>query len=204
MTTAVETPIKQTLAPAGRWTVDPRHSAVEFSVKHLMIATIKGRFGDFEGALDVQEMTGDVHGHGVVKVESIDTAEPGRDGHLLSADFFDVERFPEIRFTVRRIEPVAGNRFRVHGQVMVRGVRRELSLDAIVSAVARDPVGDERLALDLTGALSRKDFGLRWNQVVEAGPVAGDEVRLAISLSLVRQGDHVRVEERGGTGVWTA
>jgi polyisoprenoid-binding protein YceI len=190
MTTAVETPTRQTVAPAGRWTVDPRHSAVEFAVKHLMIATIKGRFREFEGAMEVQGATGDVRGHGVVKVESIDTAEPTRDDHLLSSDFFDVERFPEIRFTVREVEPIEEGRYRVHGAVRIRGVRRELTLDAIVSGPARDPWGDERLALDLSGVLNRKDFGLRWNQVVDAGPVAGDEVRLAISLSLVRQGDH--------------
>jgi polyisoprenoid-binding protein YceI len=190
MTTAVETPIRQTIAPAGRWTVDPRHSVVEFAVKHLMIATIKGRFRDFEGALEVQEATGDVRGHGVVKVESIDTAEPSRDGHLLSSDFFDVEQFPEIRFTVRGVEPIEGSHYRVHGEVRIRGIRRKLTLDAIVGGTARDPLGDERLALDLTGVLNRKDFGLRWNQVVDAGAVAGDEVRLAVSLSLVRKGDH--------------
>jgi polyisoprenoid-binding protein YceI len=192
VTSAVETPIRQTVAPAGRWTVDPRHSVVEFAVKHLMIATIKGRFRDFEGALEVQATTGAVRGHGVVKVESIDTAEPKRDAHLLSSDFFDVEQFPEIRFTVRGVEPIEGGRHRVHGEVRVRGVRQELTLDAVVSGPARDPWGDERLALELTGVLNRKDFGLRWNQVVDAGPVAGDEVRLAISLSLVRQGDHSR------------
>jgi polyisoprenoid-binding protein YceI len=190
MTTAVEIPTKQAIARAGRWTVDPRHSVVEFAVKHLMIATVKGRFRDFEGALEVQETTGAVHGHGNVKVESIDTSEPGRDGHLLSSDFFDAERYPEIRFTLRGVEPIADSRYRVRGEVTIRGVRRELTLDAIASGTARDPQGDERLALDLTGSLKRKDFGLRWNQIVDAGPVAGDEVQLAISLSLVRQGDH--------------
>lgn len=190
MTTAIETPTRQTIAPAGRWTIDPRHSAVEFAVKHLVIATIKGRFRDFEGALEVQEVTGHVHGHGVVKVESIDTAEPRRDAHLLSPDFFDVDRFPEISFALREVEPVEGNRFRVHGVIKIRGVQRNLTLDAMVSDTARDPWGNERLAVDLTGCVSRKDFHLRWNQVVEAGPVAGDEVQLSLSLSLVRQADY--------------
>ena len=189
MTTAIQAPTRQTIAPAGRWVVDPRHSSVEFAVKHLVIATVKGRFRDFEGALEVQEVTGDVHGHGVVKVESIDTAEPSRDGHLLSPDFFDADRFPEISFTLRQVEPVEGNHHRLHGEVTIRGIRRELTLDAIVSGTARDPWGSERLAVDLSGRLSRKDFRLRWNQVVEAGPVAGDEIRLTLSLSLVRQDD---------------
>jgi polyisoprenoid-binding protein YceI len=187
MTTTTEIPISETIAPAGRWTLDPRHSAVEFAVKHLVIATVKGRFRDFEGAMEVQEVTGNVHGHGVVKVESIDTGEPDRDRHLLSPEFFDVDRFPEIRFTVREVEPVEGNRHRLRGEITIRGVRRELALDAVVSSTARDPWGNERIAVDLTGVLSRKDFGLRWNRVVDAGPVAGDEVRLSGSLSLVRQ-----------------
>jgi polyisoprenoid-binding protein YceI len=190
MTTATHTDTRQTLAPAGRWTVDPRHSAVEFAVKHLVIATIKGRFREFEGSLEVQPVTGKVHGHGFVKVESIDTAEPSRDGHLLSPDFFDVDRFPEITFGLSEVEPVEDSRYRVHGEIRIRGVRRKIALDAVVSDTARDPWGNERLAVDLTGSLSRKDFHLRWNQVVDAGPVAGDEVRLSLSLSLVQQADY--------------
>jgi polyisoprenoid-binding protein YceI len=187
MTTTIQAPTRQTLAPAGRWTVDPSHSSVEFAVKHLVIATIKGRFRDFEGDLEVQEATGDVQGHGVVKVESIDTSEPRRDSHLLSSDFFHVERFPDIGFTLREAEPVGENRYRLRGEITIRGARRALTLEATVSDTARDPWGNERIAIDLTGRLNRKDFGLQWNQVVEAGPVAGDEVLLELSLSLVRE-----------------
>jgi polyisoprenoid-binding protein YceI len=154
-----------------------------------VIATIKGRFRRFEGDLEVQQTTGDVQGHGVVKVESIDTSEQRRDSHLLSSDFFDVERFPDIAFTLRSAEPLGENRHRVHGEITIRGARRNLTLEATVSNTARDPWGYERIAIDLTGRLNRKDFGLRWNQVVEAGAVAGDEVLLSLSLSLVREND---------------
>ena len=187
MRTALEAPTSQTITPPGRWTVDPRHSVVEFAIKHLAIATIKGRFRDFEGALEVEDVTGEVRGHGIVKVESIDTAEPERDGHLLSPDFFDVDRFPEIRLVVRGVEPIEETRYRVLAEITIRGIRRKLMLDASVNGSARDPWGNERLSLDLVGSLNRKDFGLRWNQIVDAGPVAGAEVRLAASLSLIRR-----------------
>ena len=190
MTTATQPIAKQTIAPAGRWTVDPRHSAVEFAVKHLVVATIKGRFRDFEGAFEVQEATGDVHGLGIVKVESIDTAEPSRDGHLLSPDFFDVDRFPEITFGFRGVESVGDSRYRIPGEIKIRGVKRNITFDATVSGPVRGPWGNDRLAVDLTGTLNRKDFHLRWNQVVDAGPVAGDEVQLSLALSLVRQADY--------------
>lgn len=187
MSTTLEIPIRETIAPPGRWTVDPRHSAVEFSVKYVVITTIKGRFRDFEGAVEVQEVTGDIRGHGIVKVESIDTAEPERDRHLLSPDFFDVDQFPEIRLTTRATEPLGHKRFRVHAEIVIRGRSREIALDATVNGTTRDPWGSERLSLDLEGSLNRSDFGLRWNQVIDAGPIAGDEVRLTASLSLIRQ-----------------
>ena len=187
MTTSIQAPTPHTIAPAGRWSIDPRHSVVEFAVKHLVIATVKGRFRDFDGSLEVNPVTGDVRGHGIVKVESIDTAEPARDRHLLSADFFHVDRYPEIRFTLREVKPLGGDRHRVFGEITMRGARRQLRLDAAVSDTAVDPWGQERIAVDLTGSLNRKDFGLRWNQVVEAGPIAGDEVGISLSLSLVRQ-----------------
>lgn len=189
MSVAAQTPARQTIAPAGHWTVDPQHSVVEFAVKHLVIATIKGRFRDFEGSVEVNGVTDDVRGYGAVKVESIDTSEPSRDGHLLSRDFFDVERFPKIAFTLQDAEPIEGNHHRLYGEITIRGARRKLTLEATVSDTARDPWGSERVAIDLTGTLNRKDFGLRWNQVVEAGPVVGDEVQLMLSLSFVRESD---------------
>jgi polyisoprenoid-binding protein YceI len=187
MRTAFEVPTRETIAPPGRWTVDPRHSVGEFAIKHLAIATIKGRFRDFEGTLEVQEVTGEVRGHGIVRVESIDTAEPKRDGHLLSPDFFDVDQFPEIKLVVRGIEPIEETRYRVLAEITIRGIRRSLMLDANVNGTARDPWENEHLSLDLAGSLNRKDFGLRWNQIVDSGPVAGAEVRLAASLSLIRR-----------------
>src|SRR5215212_3205681 len=136
MSTPVGAPVRQAIAPWGRWTVDPQHSSVEFAVKHLVIATIKGRFRDFEGAMGIEQGTGHVRAHGVVRVESIDTDEAERDRHLLSPDFFDVDRFPEIRFSLLKVEPVEEDCYRVQGEITIHGVRRELSLEATVSGTA--------------------------------------------------------------------
>ncbi len=178
------------IASTGCWTVDPRHSSVEFAVKHLLIATVKGRFRDFEGALEIGDDPPSVRGHGIVNVESVDTGEPYRDNHLLSPDFFNVDIYPEIEFTLRRVEPVEGDHYRIVGEIMITGVTLELALDARLQGPARDPWGDERVALKLTGSLNRKAFGLTWDQLVEGdGAVVGDTVRLEIALSLVRQSE---------------
>ncbi|MGH2762102.1 MAG: YceI family protein [Thermoleophilaceae bacterium] len=187
MRTAVEKHTEHAIAPPGHWTIDPRYSAVEFAVKHLMIATVKGRFREFEGALTIQDVTGDVLAHGTVKVESLDTGDPQRDGHLLSPDFFDVDRHPEIRLALRALRETADGRYRLLCEITIRGVTRPITLEATVQGTARDPWGSERLALELKGELERSDFGLRWNQIVDAGPVAGDHVLLTIAPSLVRQ-----------------
>lgn len=178
----------RTIAPPGRWTVDPAHSSVEFAVKHLMIATVKGRFREFEGALQVAD-TDIVRGHGTVKVETLDSGDLQRDGHLLSSDFFDVDRHPEIRFTLRELEPDDELRWQALGEITIRGKTQPITLEATVTGRAHDPWGAERLALELTGELDRRDFGLSWNQVVDAGPIVGNRVRLTLALSLVRRSD---------------
>ena len=187
MSIVVEQHRAPAIAPTGRWTVDPRHSSVEFAVKHLLIATVKGRFRDFEGVLEIDDDPPGVRGHGIVNVESLDTGEPRRDNHLLSLDFFDADVYPEIAFALERIESIDDDRYRIVGEITIRGETREVALDATLGGHARDPWGNERMALELTGRLNRKDFGLSWNQLVEGGgAVVGDTVRLEIALSLVR------------------
>jgi polyisoprenoid-binding protein YceI len=192
MNTVLQPIAEPTIFPAGRWTVDPRHSSVDFAVKHLMIATIKGRFHDFEGALEVGEAGAEVRAHGTVKVESVDTGTPERDAHLLSPDFFDVDRYPEIRFLLLGFRATDGGGLRAIGELTMRGVTRQIVLEGAVGGTARDSSGGERLALELTGQLSRHDFGLRWNELLDGSSVVGDAVRVAIDLSLVRRA------ERGG------
>lgn len=175
------------IVPAGTWKVDPAHSRVEFAVKHMMIATVKGRFTAFDGAFTVDDEGEGARAFGTIDVGSIDTHEAQRDEHVRSPDFFDVERFPEIRFESKTIEHIDGATFRVVGDVTIKGVTREIVLEAVVEGVGRDPWGSERVALELRGELDRKDFGLRWNQALETGGVlVGDKVKLEIDIAAVK------------------
>jgi polyisoprenoid-binding protein YceI len=186
---AVQLPTEQrrTIVPAGTWKVDPAHSTVEFAVKHMMIATVKGRFTEFEGTLEVGDDPRGAKAFGTITVASIDTHEAQRDGHLRSVDFFDAERFPAIRFESKRIEYVEGALFRIVGDLTIRDVSRELDLEAAFQGAGRDPYGDDRVALEIRGEIDRKDFGLTWNQVLETGGfLVGDTVKLAVDISAVK------------------
>lgn len=172
--------------PAGTWNIDPSHSSIGFSVKHMVIATVRGSFQEFGGAL-VADESGAVTVTGTVQAASIDTNEPQRDAHLRSADFFDAEAHPQITFASTRVEPAAGDRYRIVGDLTIKGTTREASLDADILGSGVDPWGNERLALEATGEINRKDFGLNWNQVLETGGVlVGEKVKLTLDLSTVR------------------
>lgn len=186
MSTAFETITPPAPAPPGRWTVDPRHSTVEFEVKHLAITTVKGRFRDFEGALEVDE-AGGLRAHGSVRVDGLDTGAPERDAHLLSPDFFDAERHPLIRYALLAFRTDRGGRIRALGELTIRGVTRQTTLDATMAGPVRDPWGNRRISLQLDGAFDRRDYGLRWNGVLDGNQVVGDEVRVAIGLALVQR-----------------
>lgn len=174
------------IAPAGTWSVDPAHSGVEFAVKHMMIATVRGRFSDFEGSLEVAP-DGTVSGGGTVRAASIDTNEAKRDEHLRSADFFAVDEHPEITFVIDGVQPAGRDGYTIDGRLTIRGVTREARLDATVQGHGVDPWGNERLALELRGEVSRKEFGLTWNQALETGGVlVGDRVKIAVDVSAVR------------------
>jgi polyisoprenoid-binding protein YceI len=173
--------------PKGEWRVDPTHSSVEFEIKHMMIATVRGRFREFEGTLVAGETLAESRAWGVVKVASIDTNNEDRDAHLRSADFFDVERYPEIRFGSSRVESRGGPDFEVTGELTITDVTKEIALDATVEGVQRDPWGQERVGLSVRGSINRNDFGLRWQKALESGRfLLGDEVRLLVEVSAVR------------------
>jgi polyisoprenoid-binding protein YceI len=174
--------------PTGTWRVDPDHSSVEFEIKHMMIATVRGRFKEFEGTLVAAEDIADSRAYGTVKVASIDTNQPDRDAHLRSPDFFDAERYPEIRFESTRIEPHGGPEFRVVGNLTIRDVTREIELAATVEGAKRDPWGNERVGVAARGSINRTDFGLRWQQALETGGfLLGEEVKIHVDVSAVRQ-----------------
>lgn len=170
------------------YALDASHSTVEFVVRHLMISKVRGRFGTFAGTIGVPEGSDlpsfvDV----AVDVGSIDTHEDRRDAHLRSADFFDAERFPEMSFKSTRIEGNA-SKFRLIGDLTIRGTTREVALEGELEGRGADPWGGERIAYSAHGKIDRREFGLLWNQALETGGVVvGDEVRIELNVEAVLQ-----------------
>jgi polyisoprenoid-binding protein YceI len=174
-----------TLIPTGTYTVDPAHSRVGFSVKHLGIATVRGEFGTFEGSLELGE--DGATAHGTVQTASVDTNEPQRDEHLRSADFFDAERLPEIAFRSTEIRPVDEDTFAIVGDLTMHGITREIELEAEIQGSETDPWGNERVALEITGQLNRADFDMKFNQVLGSGNMlVSDKVKLGLDISAIR------------------
>lgn len=174
---------------AATWQIDPAHSQVGFEVTHLMFAKVRGRFRTMEGTLWLGPEGADSGSRveAVIQANSIDTANADRDAHLRSADFFDVERFPELRFTSRSVRRVAGGTVIASGDLTVRGVTRPADLAIQELGTQRDPWGHDRVAYSASTAIDRRDFGLTWNQALEAGGIAvGHEVRITLDIQAVR------------------
>jgi len=171
------------------WTIDSSHAEIGFAVRHLMIATVRGRFGAVSGTVTVDETNPrnskiDV----TVDVTSVDTRQEKRDNHLRSPDFFDVATYPTMHFASKRIDGDIDGEFRVAGDLTIRGVTREVALTASLEGRTRDPWGNERAGFSATGKINRHDFGLTWNQALESGGVmVSDEVKLTIDVELVHQ-----------------
>jgi polyisoprenoid-binding protein YceI len=183
MTTPVSTAV-----PTGTWSIDPAHSNVAFAVKHMGIATVRGEFKQFEGTLEIGDDLSSAKAYGKVKVQSVDTNEPQRDEHLRSADFFDAARFPEIAFECTRIEALDDEEFRMTGRLTVHGVTNDIVLHADVLGTDIDLYGNERIGLEVTGKLSRGDYGMKFNQALGSGNMlVGDKITLALDISAVKQ-----------------
>jgi len=170
------------------WQIDPAHTNVGFAVRHLMISTVRGRFGRVTGTVTVNERDPSRASVDVsIDAASIDTREDQRDTHLRSADFLDVERHPTITFLGRRIEGDVRKRFRLVGDLTIRGVTREVVLDVASQGRAPDPWGNHRAGFSAATRIDRRDFGLTWNQSLETGGIlVGDEVRITIDVELMR------------------
>ncbi|MBX5470447.1 MAG: YceI family protein [Thermoleophilaceae bacterium] len=170
----------------GKWNVDPSHSSVEFQVKHMGLATVKGFFGEFEGGLEVAE-DGSVTAGGRVKAASINTRNDQRDEHLRSADFFDVENHPEISFRSTKVEQLDEETYRITGDLTMRGTTKEIVLEATVTGTDQDPWGNTRVGLEASGQLDRTEWGLTWNQALESGGVlVGKRVKILLDISAVK------------------
>jgi Uncharacterized conserved protein len=186
MATQLETDQGIVRVPTGTWTVDPSHSSVEFRIKHMMISTVRGHFGEFEGTIEAAAEYRDSKVHGTIQAASIDTNETRRDEHLRSADFFDVENHPTIEFESTRVEHKDRGDYRVTGDLTMHGETHPVTLDVTVHGVTRDAQGHDRVGLEARGTLNRSDFGLRWQQALETGGVlVADEVRISADIAAV-------------------
>jgi polyisoprenoid-binding protein YceI len=179
---------KTTLVPAGTWAVDPAHSTVGFSVKHVGIATVRGKFDEFEGTLEIGEGDTSARAYGTVKGVSVNTGDAGRDEHLRSADFFGVDANPELRFESTTVTRVDDETFEIVGDLSMNGVTRPVTLKAEVQGTETDPWGNERVALEVTGQLNRSDWNMTFNQVLGSGNLlVGEKVKLVLDVAAVKQ-----------------
>jgi polyisoprenoid-binding protein YceI len=187
MSTATATPAAAIIPlPTGTWVVDPVHSSVEFHVKHLGIATVKGQFKEFEGTLEVD--ADGARAHGMVEVASVDTREPQRDEHLRSADFFEVERFPRIAFQSTAIRPLDDDEFEIDADLTIHGVTRNVTLRATLEGNETDPQGNERIGVSASTQINRGDYNMKFNAALGSGNlVVADKVKILVEVSAVKQ-----------------
>lgn len=168
---------------ADTYKVDATHATIGFRVSHLVISKVNGQFNDYDATLELADGKTLTGATATIKTASIDTEVAKRDDHLRSPDFFDAAKYPEITFTSKKV--TANNIF---GDLTIRGITKEVSLRYTLSGPVKDPWGNTKVGLEATGTISRKEFGLTWNQMLEAGgAVVGDEVELLINVEAARQ-----------------
>jgi polyisoprenoid-binding protein YceI len=170
-----------------KWIIDPTHSEVAFKVKHLVISTVTGYFRKFEGA--AESASEDFNGASVtfsLDVNTIDTNQSDRDQHLKSADFFDTASFPSIAFGGKLVNQEG--EYQLQGDLTLKGITQQVTLDVTYGGTVADPYGQTKAGFEIEGKLNRKDFGLTWSAITEAGSVVvSDQVRLQLSVQLVKQ-----------------
>ena len=176
-----------TIAPTGTWTVDASHSKVGFAVKHLGIATVRGEFKEFEGTFEIGQDLSQSRAYGVVRTASVDTNEPGRDEHLRSADFFNAETHGDLTFQSTAIEQLDDEVLRITGDLTINGITRSEVFHAELQGSETDPWGNERIGFEVTGQISRGDYGMRFNQILGSGnSLVGDKVKITLDISAVK------------------
>ncbi len=171
------------------WQVDGAHSAVNLTVRHMVISKVRGRFTRWNATLDLD--TADLSRSAVeveIEAASIDTGVADRDAHLRSPDFLDAQKYPSLRYQSRRVEVLSPERLRVVGDLTIRNVTREVALEVEYGGQGKDPWGHQRAGFTATASLNRRDFGLTWNQALETGGVlVADRVDVEIELQAIRQ-----------------
>ena len=171
---------------AGTWTVDPAHSRVAFVARHLMVSKVRGSFGSFTGTITVGDDPLSARVEATVDANSIDTGDDGRDQHLRSGDFFDVEQYPTWSFASTALRP-DGNDYILVGDLTIKGITRKVEFELEFEGSATDPWGNLKAGFSAEAEISRKDFGLEWNVALEAGGVlVGDKVKIELDIQAVR------------------
>ena len=182
-TTTIKAPTKT------KWTLDLAHSELGFKVRHMMITNVSGEFRTFDASIttdgaDFSKSAIDA----TIDASSIFTDEGQRDGHLKSADFFDVEKYPKLTFQGKSLNKVSGDEYKLAGVLTIKGVSKEVELDVAFGGINKDPWGNEKAGFSLQGKINRKDFGLNWNAALETGGVlVGEEVKISAEVQFVRQ-----------------
>lgn len=173
---------------ATQWALEPTHSEVQFKVRHMMISNVTGSFGKFDGAVETDGddiSTAKINFN--INVDSISTNNEQRDGHLKSSDFFDAVSHPDIKFESTNLEKVNDQDYKLHGNLTMRGVTKPVTLDVEYGGTVKDPWGYTRAGFTVEGKVNRKDYGLNWSAVTEAGGlVVGDDVKIHANVEFVK------------------
>jgi polyisoprenoid-binding protein YceI len=173
------------------WQLDKAHSSINFSVRHMMISTVRGRFEEFDGTFDLNEADPTQSKiEVVIQTASINTKEAQRDAHLKSPDFFDVEQYPVITFKSKRIEKLDKQHARLVGNLTIKGITKEVALDVEYAGQAKSPWGTINAGFTAQTKINRKDWDLTWNVALETGGVlVSDEVTISIELEIIKQAE---------------
>jgi polyisoprenoid-binding protein YceI len=182
--------ILPSMAAAATWRIDPEHTSIQFTVRHMMISNVKGVFHKFNGQFEIDDKeTTNTRASAVINVASIDTGIEKRDEDLRSPNFFDVAKYPSMTFVSKKIVRTGANSFKMTGDLTMHGVTREVVLDMEgLETVVKDPWGNMRRGATMASMINRRDFGLTYNKLLETGGVVvGDEVKINIEVELIRK-----------------
>jgi polyisoprenoid-binding protein YceI len=173
----------------GTYAIDTSHTRLGFAVRHMAVSKVRGEFADFEGTLELAEDPVDSKIAVTIRAASVDTHDENRDNHLRTNDFFDVENHPTWTFTSTAIRPISASEWNVDGDLTIRGVSRQVTLDAVLEGVVQDPYGMHRVGFSARTSIEREDFGVSFNGVMEAGGlVVGKKVDIEIEAEATLQG----------------
>ncbi|PTQ93566.1 polyisoprenoid-binding protein YceI [Mucilaginibacter yixingensis] len=177
------------MSTVTKWVLDPMHSEVQFKVKHLVISTVTGSFKSFEGSFEANEEDfSDAQIEFSLDVDSIDTNQEQRDGHLKAGDFFDVENHPKITFKSTSFTKTGDDEYKLAGDLTIKGVTKPVNLNVEHGGIATDFYGNTKAGFEVTGKINRKDFGLTWDGITEAGSIVlGDEIKLIINTQFAKE-----------------